>query len=76
MPPIDKQAHFWVGAAIASTEVAYGIPPVVAVISAALIGALKEMWDAAGHGTPDLKDWFATVLGAMVVSPLILIAGS
>ena len=70
MPPLDKQAHFWAGAAIASAEVAYGIPPVAAIVSAWLIGALKELWDFAGNGTPDQKDWLATALGALVVLPL------
>jgi len=73
MPPLDKQAHFLAGAAISATEVAYGIPPVVAILSTCVIGAIKEWWDSTGHGTPDLKDWIATALGAMVVLPMVLV---
>ena len=72
MPPLDKQAHFLAGAAIASAEVAYGVPPLVAILSAWVIGGLKELWDFAGNGTPDPKDWLATALGAIVIAPLAL----
>lgn len=67
---IDKQAHFWAGAAIASTAVAYSIAPFEAFLGAVLIALFKEMWDALGYGTPDKWDFVATVLGATVVLPL------
>jgi len=70
---IDKQAHFWAGAAIASTAVAYNIAPLEAFLGAVLIALFKEFWDALGYGTPDKWDFVATVLGATVVLPLEII---
>ena len=64
MPPIDKQAHFWWGWAIAATL--YPIDLWFAILVAALMGAAKELWDAQGHGTPDAKDFAATALGGAV----------
>lgn len=61
LPAIDKQAHFWWGWAIAATL--YPVDPWLAVFAASLIGLLKELWDAQGHGTPDPKDFAATALG-------------
>ena len=63
MPPIDKQAHFWWGWAIAAT--AYQLGLVVAVLVAATLGAAKEIWDRNGHGTPDVKDAIATAVGGL-----------
>ena len=37
-----------------------------AVLTAALVGAGKEVWDKRGHGTPDPQDFVATVLGGAV----------
>ena len=37
-----------------------------AICTAALLGAAKEVWDARGHGTPDVKDFAATALGGAV----------
>jgi hypothetical protein len=62
--PIDKQAHFWWGWAIAATL--YPIGVWFAVLTAALVGAGKEVWDKRGHGTPDPKDFAATALGGAV----------
>jgi len=64
MPPIDKQAHFWWGWAIAATL--YPIDLWFAILVAGLMGAAKEIWDAQGHGTPDVLDFAATVLGGAV----------
>ena len=64
MPPIDKQAHFWWGWAIAATL--YQVDLWFAILVAALMGAAKEIWDAHGHGTPDVKDFAATALGGAV----------
>lgn len=64
MPPIDKQAHFWWGWAIAATL--YPVSLWLGIFVAALVGAAKEFWDAQGHGTPDAKDFAATALGGAV----------
>ena len=64
MPPIDKQAHFWWGWAIAATL--YPIDLWLGILVAGLMGAAKEIWDAQGHGTPDVKDFAATALGGAV----------
>lgn len=63
--PIDKQAHFWWGWAIAATCVPLG-NVVFAAAVAALLGAAKEVWDKRGHGTPDAKDFAATALGGII----------
>jgi len=62
--PIDKQAHFWWGMAMAATL--YPIGLWFAIFTAALVGAGKEVWDKRGHGTPDAKDFAATALGGAV----------
>lgn len=64
MPPIDKQAHFWWGWAIAATL--YPIDLWFAILVAGLMGAAKEIWDAQGHGTPDVWDFVSTALGGVV----------
>ena len=73
MLPIDKQAHILAGAAIASTLVAYGAVAGVAFGVAVFFGVAKELWDMTGRGTPDRWDAFWTVVGAMVVLPLLLL---
>lgn len=71
MPPLDKQSHFWAGAAIGSTMVAYGFDPLISFVVASAIGALKEVWDkVSGTGTPDKWDFVATVVGAAIVLPI------
>ncbi|CAB4166630.1 hypothetical protein UFOVP840_43 [uncultured Caudovirales phage] len=60
--PIDKQAHFWWGWAIAATCVPLGNALFAAAV-AALFGAAKEIWDKRGHGTPDVYDFVATAAG-------------
>lgn len=70
MLPLDKQAHFWAGMAIASALTAYGVLPLVSFGVAIVVAALKEARDALGYGTPDIWDFVATGLGAAVVLPL------
>lgn len=71
---IDKQAHFWAGAAIACFCVAYGTAPWAAFVFTAMIGAGKEVWDkVSATGTMDFWDFVATAVGAMVVLPLEVI---
>lgn len=60
--PLDKAFHFLAGWAIAAT---FQSAPLVA---AALVGAAavgKEIWDKRGHGTPELMDAIATLLGGV-----------
>lgn len=69
---LDKQAHFFAGAAIASAVALYLDPP--AGLAAGIIaGALKEVYDRMGYGTPDIRDFIATALGAAVVLPATFI---
>lgn len=63
--PIDKQAHFWWGWAIAATFVPIGGALFAAAV-AALLGAGKEIWDKRGRGTPDFYDFAATAAGGAV----------
>ena len=62
--PIDKQAHFWWGWAIAATL--YSVIGLWALPVVMLMGAAKEYWDSKGHGTPDIYDFYATALGGIV----------
>lgn len=73
MIPIDKQAHFWAGAAIAGLLAAYGIHPFWAFLIAVAAGWAKEFIDKRGHGTPDKMDFIATALGAILVLPAMLV---
>lgn len=63
---IDKQAHFWWGWCIAATVYPLGI--VFAVLVSAFMGAAKEVWDKNDHGTPDLYDALATIVGGLTGS--------
>lgn len=67
----DKQAHVFAGAAIAATIALY-LNPVLGLAAGILAGLAKELLDRMGYGTPDVKDFIATALGACVVVPLIL----
>ena len=71
---IDKQAHFFAGAAIAALCVAYGTPPMVSFVFTAIVAAGKEVWDkVSGTGTMDFWDFVATSVGAAAVLPLEVI---
>ena len=74
--PIDKQAHFWAGAAIAAIVALYTGAPLLGLAVGVIAGALKELRDRAGHGTPDIRDFLATAAGACAVLPLIILGGS
>jgi hypothetical protein len=65
---LDKQAHFFAGAAIAATVALY-LNPAWGLAAGILAGLAKELYDRAGYGTPDFKDFIATALGAAVVVP-------
>ncbi len=70
---IDKQAHFFAGAAIAGLLTAYGVAPVTAMLIACGIGFAKELYDSFGYGTPDKWDYVVTMLGAATVLPIMVI---
>lgn len=68
---LDKQAHFWAGAAIASVVALYA-DPALGLAAGVGAGLAKEMVDRTGCGTPDLLDFAATALGAAVVVPAMV----
>jgi hypothetical protein len=69
--PIDKQAHFFAGAAIASTITLYGGNAVWGLVVCVVAAIGKELYDATGRGTLDVWDAVATILGGAVVLPLL-----
>ena len=71
--PLDKQAHFWSGAAIAASVTLYTGLPWLAITLCALVAAGKELRDSMGYGTPDKWDFVATVAGCVVLLPLLII---
>ena len=71
--PIDKQAHFLAGAAIASTVTLYA-NPVLGLVLCVVAAVGKELYDATGRGTPDVWDAVVTILGGTVVLPYILLS--
>lgn len=73
MIALDKQAHFWAGAGIAATATLYTGLPLFGFVVAVLAAAFKEVFDNFGFGTPDKRDFIATVLGGLVVVPLLFI---
>jgi hypothetical protein len=70
MPPIDKIAHVLAGAAIAGLAVAYGFSPIIGFALSVFIGAIKELYDMTGKGTPEWSDFIATAAGGAIILPL------
>lgn len=70
--PIDKQAHFLAGAAIAATLALYTGLPLWGILACIVAGVGKELYDLTGRGTPDVMDALATIAGSVVVLPLYL----
>ena len=70
--PLDKQAHFLAGAAIASSVTLY-TNPLIGLAACIAAGVGKELRDATGRGTPDIWDAVATVAGSVVLLPLSFI---
>lgn len=73
MMTIDKQAHFWAGAAIAATVSFYTADPLLGLVVGVAAGVAKELYDLSGRGVPDIKDLIVTALGATVVVPALLL---
>jgi hypothetical protein len=69
---IDKQLHIGAGAVVGAwgtliPQDQKGIKPFVFGIGAsAIAGAGKEIVDLGGFGTPDIKDFGATVIGGII----------
>ncbi len=70
---VDKMQHFVVAAILAAVlkwamlafGLRYGVAAVAALDITAILAALKEAWDKrSGEGTPELKDWLWSLLGA------------
>lgn len=67
MIPLDKKAHFLVGAVL-SLALGYLLPPVYGVVAAVLAGAIKEIYDYLHPKTHtcDGNDFLATSFGGLV----------
>jgi Flp pilus assembly pilin Flp len=70
---LDKQAHFLAGTTICLSFALF-VSPILGLITAIVLGAVKELWDGMGHGTKDIWDFVATALGGVVGFVLILIS--
>ena len=70
--PLDKQAHLWWGAAMASTAIVYGVSPLYAFLVGVTLGAAKEAIDPLIGGQRDVWDFVVTAAGAAVVLPKLL----
>lgn len=66
MMQLDKITHALAGAAIAAALLPLGVTPALLAIVIAAVG--KELWDAQGHGTPDVYDAMATVIGGVLMA--------
>jgi len=66
MMQLDKITHTLAGAAIAAALLPFGLIPALAAVLVAAVG--KELWDAQGHGTPDVYDALVTVIGGVLMA--------
>lgn len=66
MMQLDKITHALAGAVIAAALLPLGVTPALLAIVIAAVG--KELWDAQGHGTPDVYDAMATVAGGVLMA--------
>jgi hypothetical protein len=75
--PIDKQLHFYTGATIGSwamltvPEKTWYNQAIAGIIWSSSAGALKEICDAGGMGTPEFKDFGYTVVGGIISTGII-----
>lgn len=71
--PEDKRKHFIAGFAIAAV-VSLPLGYLIGIASAIVIGAAKEAYDHfTGKGTPEMKDFIATVIGAVCFTALSVV---
>ena len=66
MMQLDKITHTLAGAAIAAALLPFGLIPALMAVVIAAVG--KELWDAQGHGTPDVYDALVTVIGGVLMA--------
>lgn len=66
MMQLDKITHALAGAAIAATLLPWGVIPALLAVIVAAVG--KELWDAQGHGAPDVYDALVTVIGGVLMA--------
>lgn len=70
---MDKLIHLLAGFVIATSARSLGVSKAVTFGFTASVGVAKEVYDAQGHGTPEVLDALATaaggVLGALAVDP-------
>ena len=70
--PIDKQAHFLAGAAIAASVTLYSAPH-WGFFACCVAAVGKEIYYATGRGTPDKWDAVATIVGSVVILPYFVL---
>ena len=66
MLPHDKANHVVYGAVIATVGTIFA-GPVVGLIAAGVVGAVKEILDNFTGGSPDIEDAIATLGGGILV---------
>ena len=64
--PQDKIKHFIAGAITSIVVYVATFDATIAVSLSALLGVGKEVYDSRGHGTVEVLDAVATVLGGVV----------
>lgn len=69
--PQDKLLHFVAGSIAAIVVYVVTFDATIAVAFSALLGIGKEVYDSRGHGTVEVLDAVATVLGGVVGAILI-----
>ena len=66
----DKLVHLVMGLTVGIISgigcLVIGIDVWWALVAVAAVGAAKEAWDAAGHGTVEFLDWLATLAGGLI----------
>jgi len=61
----DKIMHFVTGV-LGGCGLGLVFTPLAGVVLVAIVAMIKELWDLAGHGTPEVEDWLASVVGGCV----------
>jgi len=64
---VDKQLHFLVGTSLAGVLFISTDNLLLTVGGVVLAGALKEIRDSMGYGTPEMTDLLYTVLGVFPI---------
>ena len=67
----DKIKHFIAGALITTVCLFIGLSSAWTLCIVAVIGAIKELYDLCGYGTPEVMDLVWTIAGAV---PLCLLS--